>query len=84
MTYERREEILSKEVITTQEVAELMGINVCQASTIVQQIKRRTGDRIGIKGRLHVQDYLDFFGIVTPDRYSIRRCGEAVLYADTV
>lgn len=61
MTYADRELIFSKDYITTQELADLLGIAYTKASTLLQQIKRRTGDRLGIKGKLHIQDYLDYY-----------------------
>lgn len=61
MTYSERELIFSKDYITTQELADLLGIAYTKASTLLQTIKRKTGDRLGIKGKLHVQDYLDFY-----------------------
>lgn len=68
MTYERREEILSKEVITTKEFAELFGISYHDASLAISAIKRRLDCdgkvvRISTQGKLHVQDYLDCYRI---------------------
>lgn len=80
MTYARREEILSKEVITTSEFAELMNMCYANASTAVAGIKRcienagRT-PRITTSGRLHVQDYLDVYGL-SGDRYFIPKIKE--------
>lgn len=70
MTYARREEIFSKDYITTQELQELLGYaNLPSASKMMGDIKRKCGDRLGIKGRIHTEDYLMYFGI-TSDRYS--------------
>lgn len=68
MTYERREQILAKEIITTSEFAELFGISYSEASVQINAIKRRleaTGRVVRFRknGKLHVQDYLDCFGI---------------------
>lgn len=69
MTYARREEILSKDCITTQELQELLGFtSLSQASEIITQIRLTVGDRLRVKGRIHVEDYLKFFEIKT-DRY---------------
>lgn len=74
MTIERRNQILSKDVISTSELAELLGINETYASYCMGNIKRNS-DRLAkitgktIKGKCHVQDYLDFFGIDKSDRY---------------
>jgi hypothetical protein len=77
MTYARREEIFSKDYITTQELQEILGYkHLSQASIKMGDIKRAVGDRLGIKGRVHTEDYLEFFGIKT-DRYS-KPQGESV------
>ena len=70
MTYVRREEIFSKDYITTQELQELLGFtDKSAASKKMMEIKRVVGDRLGIKGRLHTEDYIEFFNIKT-DRYA--------------
>ncbi len=61
MTYAERENIFSKEYITTKELADLLGLAYANASTLMQTIKRKTGDRLNIRGKIHVQDYLDYF-----------------------
>ena len=69
MTYARREEILSKDVITTDELQELLALsNLPQASSKMSEIKRKVGDRLGVKGKIHIEDYLEHFNIKT-DRY---------------
>lgn len=74
MTFERREEILSKEIITTKEFAELFGISYSDASTEISSIKRRLdcdGKRVRTitQGKLHLQDYFDCYHIQC-DRYN--------------
>lgn len=70
MTYEKREEIFSKDYITTQELQDLLGYkNIASASEKLTEIKRVVGDRLGVKGRIHTEDYFLFFGIKT-DRYT--------------
>ncbi len=81
MTYARREEILSKEVISTEEFAELFGISKKEASTQVSAIKRRIEcdgriPRVVTCGKLHIQDYFDVFRIPV-DRYSKQAQTEA-------
>lgn len=56
MTYAEREAIFSKEYISTKELAALFGMNISTASTFLQTIKRRVGDRLGIRGKIHIQD----------------------------
>ena len=67
MTYAMREEIFSKEHLSIEDVQELLGMSYDDAARTIRNIKRRT-DRLGIRGKLHVQDYLDYFQI-PPDRY---------------
>ena len=70
MTYLERERIFSKDTITTMELQELLGYtSLSQASQKMQEIKRAVGDRLGVKGKIHTEDYFEFFGIKT-DRYS--------------
>ena len=67
MTYAMREEIFSKEYLSVKDIQELLGLHYQDAARTMRNIKRRT-DRLGIRGKLHVQDYLDYFEI-PPDRY---------------
>lgn len=69
MTFERRAEIFSKEVMTTSELAELHGITNNHASELLNQIKRTVGDRYNQKGKLFIGDYLKFYGIDEASRY---------------
>lgn len=68
MTYAEREKIFSKEVLTTAEIAQLLDMTLPQASTIVTSIKRKS-DRLKMRGKVHVQDYLDYFKIADLTRY---------------
>lgn len=68
MTYEDRERIFSKEIITYLELAELLQVDPSTASTILNSIKKKS-DRLHIRGKIHVQDYLDYFGIKSLERY---------------
>lgn len=69
MTYARREEIFSKDVITVSEFQEIMGFgNRAQASQKINEIKRVVGDRLRMEGKIHIEDYLEYFKIKT-DRY---------------
>lgn len=71
MDYKRREEIFSKDYITTRELQELLGYtNLSGASNKMMQMKRVTGDRLGIKGRIHTEDYFAYFEIYPDDRYN--------------
>lgn len=67
MTYAKREEMFSKDYLSIEDLQELLGLHYQDAARTMRNIKRRT-DRLGIRGKLHVQDYLDYFQI-PPDRY---------------
>lgn len=69
MTFIEREQIFAKDYITTQELKDLLGYaNLPSASAKMSEIKRVVGDRLGVKGKIHVEDYLAYFKIKT-DRY---------------
>ena len=76
MTYEEREAIFSKEALNNEDIQKLFGVCRTEATNIMMRIKRKTGDRLGIKGRLHIEDYLKHFGIEA-NRYAKRRSDEA-------
>lgn len=70
MDYKRREEIFSKDHITTQELQELLGFKTLgEASSMMTKIRLKVGDRLGIRGRIHTEDYFEYFGIKPTDRY---------------
>ena len=80
MTYEDRERIFAKEYISTRDLAALYDIDESTASTLLTTIKRRQGDRLGKKGKIHIQDYFDYFRL-SPKDY---RPEMAVLTAKTI
>lgn len=67
MTYEKREEMFSKDYLTIEDIEELLGVGYQVAARIIRNIRRKT-DRLGTLGKIHVQDYLDYFNL-KPDRY---------------
>ncbi len=63
MTYARREEIFSKDIITIPELQELLALPSYQeAAKIMRNIKRRF-NRFPQNGKLHVEDYKAYFEI---------------------
>lgn len=70
MTYERREEIFSKEALNVHDMMELFDISESAAYTVIRNIKVQVGDRLGVQGRVHIQDFLDYFRVPTADRYA--------------
>ena len=67
MTYQEREQILSKDVLTINELCKLLGCNYQLGARKMREIKYKH-DRLHERGKLHVQDYLDYYGIKS-DRY---------------
>lgn len=72
MTYEMRERIFSKEVLTIADVMLLFGLNYQPAAQLVRNIRRKH-DRLGLEGKLHVQDYLDYFNLNGNDKRYMKR-----------
>lgn len=63
MTFARREEIFSKDVITITELQEILDLpSYGEAAKIMRNIKRRF-DRYPVQGKLHVEDYKAYFEI---------------------
>ena len=67
MTYERRSELFSKDAFSVQDIMELLDVPYGTAAMIIRNIKRRS-DRLKIQGKIHVQDYLEYFNL-DGDRY---------------
>ena len=68
MTYAEREQIMAKDILSNNEIARLLGVNDSQASRLVlHTIKpalRRAGTlRVDLQGKLHTQDFCDYFKI---------------------
>lgn len=66
MTYEQRERIFSKEYIYIDEFMELTGVTKGAASVMMSNIRRKY-NRLGIKGKIHVQDYFDYYDLNPAD-----------------
>lgn len=67
MTSAEREEIFNKECLTIADFQILFGVGYHDAARIIRNIRRRC-DRLHIEGRIHTQDYFDYFELKT-DRY---------------
>lgn len=75
MTYSRREEIFSKDYISIADMQDLLGMSYNDAAILIRNIKRSlefsgAKVRLNVQGKLHVQDYLDYFNIDNPMRYA--------------
>lgn len=76
MTYEERDAIFSKEALSVADVQALFGVCKSEATNIMNTIRRQTGDRLKVQGKIHIEDYLKHFGIEA-NRYAKRRSDEA-------
>lgn len=61
-TPQRREEILSKDFLGISDVMELLGVDRGKAGAIIKKVKYKS-DRLGIQGKIHLQDYIDAFNL---------------------
>lgn len=71
MTLDRRNEILSKMVITIEDFAELHDCAYSTAGNRINAIKRKVGDRIQMKGRLHILDYCTYMNTTLSELCSV-------------
>lgn len=74
MTYDEREEIFAKDYLTGADIEKLLGVDGSTASNIIQFIKRKS-DRLGKRGKVMVQDYIEAFNL-PPERYILRYSDE--------
>lgn len=68
LTFKERERIMAKDILSNYEIARLLGVNESQASRLIKHIVkpelRRAGTlRIDLQGKLHTQDFCDYFKI---------------------
>lgn len=72
MTYEERERIFSKEIITISEFMEMFSVDISTASKMMGDIRRSiefSGKELRLKkqGQLHVQDFFDYYRLNPAD-----------------
>lgn len=67
-TYAQREQIFAKEYLDVNDFMCLFGIGLPSAYKLMREIKRQT-DRLKISGRVHIQDYFEYFDIPETSRY---------------
>ena len=70
MTYLQREKIFAKEYLTITDIQELLGMSYQDAARTIRNIKRKF-DRLQVRGKIHVQDYFDYFETST-ERYVMK------------
>ena len=62
ITAKERMDIFSKEVLTNTDIQKLFCVKQSKASEIIQVIKSKS-DRLHIAGVVHIQDYIDCYGL---------------------
>lgn len=67
-----REEIFAKDVLTIADLQILLGLTYQLASKMMRQIKFKY-DRLGIQGKIHTEDYFDYFNITDKQRYVMKK-----------
>ena len=68
MNYVNREEIFSKDYLTIRDMEILLGTTYQVAARLIRQIKFKT-DRLGLRGKIHIEDYFDYYNITDRQRY---------------
>lgn len=63
-----REEIFSKDYLTIKDIEILLGTTYQVAARLIRQIKFKT-DRLGLRGKIHIEDYFDYYNITDRQRY---------------
>ena len=76
MTMDERKEIFAKEYLSIDDICKLYDLVPSHASTFMGKIRKKLTIgmkqelRLDVRGRLHIQDYLDYIGVKS-DRYSM-------------
>lgn len=70
MTYAKREEIFSKDYLTISDLQALLGLTYQASAKKIREIKFKF-DRLQIQGKVHVEDYFDYFKITDKQRYIV-------------
>ena len=68
MTYDRREQIFSKETMSITEFGEVMNLSYQVAARLIREIKRQSS-RPQMQGVLLIEDFFDYYGITDKQRY---------------
>ncbi len=63
MTKQERDTILSKDILSLEDVQKLTGLDYQQSARIIRDIKAGFGDRIKWRGYIATSDYKSYMGI---------------------
>ncbi len=69
MTLAQRREMFAKDYLDLTDLSMLLGTCYSRASEIVREIKFNTRDRLHTRGKIHVQDYFDYYGLDPKNYY---------------
>ena len=67
-----REEIFSKDYLTIKDIEVLLGTTYQVAARLIRQIKFKT-DRLGLQGKIHIEDYFEYYHITDRQGYFKRK-----------
>jgi hypothetical protein len=68
VSYEEREKMFSKDYLTIKDLQDLLGLPYQVAARKMREIKVNY-DRLGIQGKIHIEDYFEYFNITDKQRY---------------
>lgn len=80
MTLEERNEMFAKDYLTINDVQALLNMDYGSSAALIRQIRRKC-DRLNIQGKIHVQDYIDYFKLDI-SRYCAGVKGEEYVHID--
>lgn len=80
MTLEERNEMFAKDYLTINDVQALLNMDYGSSAALIRQIRRKC-DRLNIQGKIHVQDYIDYFKLDI-SRYCAGVKGEEHVHID--
>jgi hypothetical protein len=68
MSFADREQIFSKDYLDIEDLQNLLGLTYQLAARKMREIKFKF-DRLGIQGKIHTEDYFEYFNITDKQRY---------------
>lgn len=68
MSIQEREKIFSKDYLTIEDLQLILGLSYQMAARKIREIKFKY-DRLGVQGKIHTEDYFDYFNITDRQRY---------------
>lgn len=80
MTLEERNEMFAKDYLSIKDIQMLLKLDYDSAAALIRQIRRKC-DRLNIQGKIHVQDYIDYFKLDI-SRYCAGVKGEEHVHID--